>query len=716
MSVSRPRQLRAQDQVRFGDGVYTVAGLTEQEVLLTDVTGVTRPVLRTTLFTDPGFSVVAAAAPLPPQGLLAGLPEEVTATAHWWEHHLSEVLAGLPAGADPTETPKPQYDIATTTLRQRELAKLAELKQEGHEIALSTLQRLRLAYATDGLWGLVDQRTAGRRQHRGDPRVLEAIVQAIREQTDLSTGTVGKLRRRVEQILAGQHGLTPDQAAEAMPSRATFYRLVDKATAGKHTFGSARTRRSLAQQPERPFRTLAAARPGQWMQIDSSPLNVAVRSEDGVVDRVELTWMIDLATRTIPAAVLRPSTKAVDAALLLARSLTPEPMRPGWSDAVRMARSVLPHRRLTEIDQRLADAAARPVIIPGTIVCDHGKVYTSQTFRNACRAMGINFQPTHKGSPWEKGSIETSFNAVDTLFAQYVAGYLGNSVEHRGKDAEQGAVWSMLELQELLDEWIVTVWQNRPHEGLRDPLSPGTALTPNEKYAALLETAGYVPVPLSQNDYIELLPVEWRAINSYGIKIHHRRYDCPALVPYRRQHSGIKNKKGLWEVHRDPYDVSRIWVRNHHDGGWIQATWTHLNTGPAPFGDLAWEHAQRMLARRGIDKPTEEQIAAAACALLDRAEQGPARTLHPSPDPIGAANMPERSKQDQKVAARTRATTAHHHLARESEPTPSSPAVPRPAAEPVEADANDDLADDQGLAKVIPLGVFDAAEEAKKRW
>ena len=69
--------------------------------------------------------------------------------------------------------------------------------------------------------------------------------------------------------------------------------------------------------------------------------------------------------------MLSPTTKAVDAALLLARSLTPEPMRPGWSDALRMARSVLPHRQLVEIDERLEQAAARPVIVPETIVCDY---------------------------------------------------------------------------------------------------------------------------------------------------------------------------------------------------------------------------------------------------------------------------------------------------------------------------------------------------------
>lgn len=42
--------------------------------------------------------------------------------------------------------------------------------------------------------------------------------------------------------------------------------------------------------------------------------------------------MIDLATRSLTAAVLRPTTKSVDASVLLARTVTPEPMRPGWVD------------------------------------------------------------------------------------------------------------------------------------------------------------------------------------------------------------------------------------------------------------------------------------------------------------------------------------------------------------------------------------------------
>jgi putative transposase len=161
--------------------------------------------------------------------------------------------------------------------------------------------------------------------------------------------------------------------------------------------------------------------------------------------------------------------------------------------------------------------------------------------------LGISLAPAHPHTPTDKPAIERALGSVATLFAQHVAGYVGSSVERRGKDAGQAAAWSMAELQALLDEWIV-VWQNRPHDGLRDPLAPGRALTPNERYAALIDLAGYVPVPLGPEDYIELLPAAWRVINSYGVKIGLRTYDSGELNSYRRQHSGIEAGNGRWEV------------------------------------------------------------------------------------------------------------------------------------------------------------------------
>ncbi|WP_028935005.1 hypothetical protein [Pseudonocardia spinosispora] len=69
--------------------------------------------------------------------------------------------------------------------------------------------------------------------------------------------------------------------------------------------------------------------------------------------------------------------------------------------------------------------------------------------------------------------------------------------------------------------------------------------TPNERYAALVAIAGYLPLTLTGTDYLELLPVRWRAINDYGIRIDYRTYDCRALGDLLRQHSGLTGKRGL---------------------------------------------------------------------------------------------------------------------------------------------------------------------------
>jgi hypothetical protein len=52
-------------------------------------------------------------------------------------------------------------------------------------------------------------------------------------------------------------------------------------------------------------------------------------------------------------------------------------------------------------------------------------------------------------------------------------------------------VWSLPELQELFDEWVLC-WQARPHEGLRHPFNPDQAASPNDAYAALVAAAGCI--------------------------------------------------------------------------------------------------------------------------------------------------------------------------------------------------------------------------------
>lgn len=687
MSVPGPGVLKIGDRIRFGGAAQTVAGLSGTLVRLVDEHGVTSVVQLAHLLGDGSFQRTAdrELVPLLPAGL-HGVPARAAEDAAWWQRHLTEVLTGLPPDAASGASPRPQYDPAARTLAQREMAKAAELtKLTGSRVSVHTVNRKRRRYQARGIAGVVDWRAAPQRPARGraDPRVVDALNRAIGEAADASTRTGGYFYWRVQQILAGEHG----PGVVAMPSRAGFYRMFARLSKGQHTTGSARTRRSLANRPNAPFSQVTACRPGELVQIDSTPLDVLVQLGEGVTGRPELTAMVDLATRTVAAAVLRPATKSVDASLLLARAATPEPMRPGWADALAMSRSVLPYRRLLAIDQRLEHAAAWPVIVPETIVCDRGKVFVSNNFRVACASLGTSFQPAHPGTPTDKPHIERTLESVASLFSQFVSGYVGRGAEHRGRGVEDEPLWSLPELQDLLDEWVVAVWQNRPHDGLRDPVAPGRAFTPNEKYAALIEAAGYVPVALSAGDYIELLPATWRAVNAYGIKISHRVYDGEQLNPLRQQPSGVKANKDLWEVHYDPYDISRIWLRNHWDGGWIILFWKHLRSTPAPFGELAWNHALAGLRDRG-DNPAEPEIAAAAATLVERAARGPA--------------TPQQDKRDRRVAARTRAAPP-------SMPPSAEPSPPL-GGEPAEVPEGEDL------AEVIPLGVFDARKEAQQWW
>lgn len=56
--------------------------------------------------------------------------------------------------------------------------------------------------------------------------------------------------------------------------------------------------------PALPFGEAPAGAPGELTQIDSTALDVLVRLDDGIAEKVEPTALVDIATRSITAAVL----------------------------------------------------------------------------------------------------------------------------------------------------------------------------------------------------------------------------------------------------------------------------------------------------------------------------------------------------------------------------------------------------------------------------
>lgn len=72
-----------------------------------------------------------------------------------------------------------------------------------------------------------------------------------------------------------------------IPSRTSFYKLADVLATGRHTFGSAVTRRQSANRPKEMFTPGAAARPGEQVQIDSTPIDVMVLLGTGIAVRAD---------------------------------------------------------------------------------------------------------------------------------------------------------------------------------------------------------------------------------------------------------------------------------------------------------------------------------------------------------------------------------------------------------------------------------------------
>jgi hypothetical protein len=236
VTASEPARgvLRLGDRVRFDGAEHTVVGLSGTSVRLAGDDGVDMVLSAVHLQAAADFLVLTGDGPttLPPLGLLEAVPQPALDQARWWERHVVEVDTGLPPDAAADAVARAGYDPARFTLAQREEAKVAELNGLGHEVSRATIRRRRAAYAAAGLWGLVDQRSVKVSSPTGrvDERVVIAARLALAEQLNTSTGTRGRLRRRVEQLLTEQHG--PDVVA--MPSEATFYRLLSGLDHGGH--------------------------------------------------------------------------------------------------------------------------------------------------------------------------------------------------------------------------------------------------------------------------------------------------------------------------------------------------------------------------------------------------------------------------------------------------------------------------------------------------
>ena len=96
--------------------------------------------------------------------------------------------------------------------------------------------------------------------------------------------------------------------------------------------------------------------------------------------------------------------------------------------------------------------------------------------------------------------------------------------------------------------------------------------------------------------------------------------------------------------------------------------WKHLRRVPVPFGELAWDHV-----RASLPKATEEELADAVAALLDRAHTGPdTGQSHALAQPPSATGV--------SLPAPEPPARRHHPNRKRRSPQASQTQTPRPSS------------------------------------
>lgn len=525
--------------------------------------------------------------------------------------HVREMLTGYRSGsasrAQPGE-PDPRFS-AEMSLKDRYRAKAAQLG-----VGARTVERWAAEYRIAGEAGLVDRRDGP--PQAVDPRWNVAARVVLGEAVNASTPTRGSVLARIAARLEREHGA----GAVALPSKTTAYRRLAELTKGTNAVsGSAKGRRSIAERPQGVYGRLRATRPGEYVILDTQDLDVFAM--EPVTCRwigAQLTVAQDLFTRCILGLRVTPtSTKAVDVAGTLYECVAGRDVAASaGQDTPEWPYHGVPTNLVFDEDTLMPRG---PVCAPETLVVDHGRVFLSAHVISVCTRLGISIQPAQVRKPTDKPTVERFFRTLRQGLIQHLPAYKGPDIHSRGDRIEDEAFLFLHELEDVIRDWIATVYHRSKHDGLTVAEWPTLRLSPAEMFAIGVGTAGVLRIPATPQLALDFLPVVARTIQHYGVEVNGLRYNGSALDGYRNSTSPYGGAlAGKWPIRINPDDVRHAWFQDPADRQWHSLDWEHLPMLNTPFSAEAALHARRLAAATGH----RHEPAKALADLLQRWHSG----------------------------------------------------------------------------------------------
>ncbi len=605
---------------------------------------------------------------------LAMAPQSEIDRVELIRHHMNEVETGYwhrePHPERPWE-PRCRYE-PSLPIGDRERAKAKEFLTDSHPAlhrrTVSTIRKWRHDLKLHGLAGLVDQRVVRRTATilDADPAVVELVRCQVNQAVNEPTRTFNYFMRQVTKA-AKVEGVE-------LPSPSTIRAMQQQISRGVDLFGSAKARRSAASSTGGAIERNDAAFPGEYVEVDSTRVDVEVILPDGGVGRPELTVAIDEYTHTPLSCRVLPfgALSGPDAAAMVAECSAPRAAVPEWkgstafheSKALRIGALAPSESPLAEMPPIVAlnvgivdhaacghghdapaagssatvndgseDQSSLPCIHPHGFVTDNGKAYLSAEVTEACS--GVNLYRSRYATGSDKPHIERLFSRLSVLW-ESMPGYVGRSAEHRGRDdradgktrqERRELLYTCEELEAILQTFFAGVWMDTPISGNRIPGHDGD-VSPRQKWDHYVATYGEVRVRTSTTAYFSALPTAWRTIQREGIEFNGRKYNSAALNGFRRQNSGRAGDRrpDAHPIKFHPGDVSVIFWLDPATDQWTPIPWVYRNEMTLPFAERSWRHARRDALAR-VSDANEHQIGQTLERLLTSIEHGPdART------------------------------------------------------------------------------------------
>ncbi|WJY42909.1 Mu transposase C-terminal domain-containing protein [Streptomyces sp. P9-2B-2] len=534
--------------------------------------------------------------------------------------HVREVLTGYRSGAPELARdgePRPDYR-PERPWEARYTAKADELG-----VSPRAVKQWVADFRRRGEAGLAPKK-ATEKPHSGvDDRWVETALEVMVEHTGESKPSRTMVIERTRARVVARFG--PDVVPQ--PSRATAFRLLEELERRHPLFRlSTKRNRDIAGRPEGAYGKLRPTRPGEYLLMDSTRLDVFA------FDPITLKWVqaelsvgMDWYTRCITGIRITPvSTKAVDVSAVLFQSFRPRRAGRDWPRHAAWPEHGIPRAVLVDVDAAEGPGLASPPVVPETLVVDHGKVYVSEHLTSVCRRMGISIQPARLRTGRDKGPVERFFRTLREDLLQVLPGYKGPDIHSRGESPEDDAFFFLDELETIIREWTATVYQRRSHTSLVDPGLPGLRMSPAAMFEHGMARAGYIEVPRDPDLAFEFLKTEWRTIQHYGVEIGRRRYNGPALNAYRTTKSPYEGPvKNGWPFQVDSDDITRIYFRDPADRSWHPLLWEHAPSASMPLSEDALVFARKLAAAKY--RYPDDRLAVAD--LLERWNLGLGTTL-----------------------------------------------------------------------------------------